>query len=658
MNSIIGQTPKTISGFRGIFDRKPASFFPGYDSCPEDHLLASQNCIFPAPSMISIREGVTLLNSTTLGSRIISYFYYVVNNGFGQTSAAMYLDDLGRLYDIFTGSLLHTFLGPTLPDDFAAINLFGRVYLCPKFKGYALPNEFVYYWDGTNFSKAAGLGGGAALASLTQVNAGNVDPGVHQLAVSFQSRTGYLSPPTPFAGSSSINSVGGKDIEIAGIGVPVGPTGTVARVFLSTKANGQELFFIPGAIIPNNTVGVGINVNFFDTSLISSADYLNNLATTIPAGSALKFYNGRLIVIGRWDFPDTVMASEILSPETFDLTKDLINIPKDFAVNSANGGAVISDILNIFKPNGTVSVQDNGNFPSTWAVNIVDSGIGSYDTGISSFASGSSSQDVFDSTFICNKAGLYLFTGSYNPIPLTWKIEAIWRTINASYFSQVRITHDSWNKRVYIIAPVFGRTTNLAQYALAMLIMDYQEGLNAQDVKWTSFEFTTLPSFVGKTIGKINMDLISPLFSTGIQYKFSFCIGDNNIYTLDSSATSDMGVSTIFQALTTAPIYYKRGTISMYQMVKYRVAGVGSLENEYLDQDTNVRSGSFPSGFNLSTYPSAGREFEKLINITGEGIIIKLNNTGLDPGTLGYNFSLARIDVYANPMFNMRPALG
>ncbi|HWY33314.1 MAG TPA: hypothetical protein VNX68_01630, partial [Nitrosopumilaceae archaeon] len=271
--------------------------------------------------------------------------------------------------------------------------------------------------------------------------------------------------------------------------------------------------------------------------------------------------------------------------------------------------------------------------------------------------SGSSSQDVFDSTLVCNKAGLYLFTGSYSPTPLTWKIEFLWRSINPLFFSLVRIAHDVWKKRIYIIAPFFGAVSNPADSPNVFLVGDYQEGLNPQNIKWTIFSFTLPGSaelFAGKTIGKISMELLSPIFSSSIVYKFAFCVGDNNIYTFSDVIGLDLGSRGIYQSLTSGPIYYDRGRVCTYTMIKYRALGSGTLSVGVVGQDTNNFSGSTPPGFNLSLY--SGKEFERQINIMSEGLIYQLNNTaGVTPAN---NFILSRVDVSAASMYNMRPSTG
>ena len=165
---------------------------------------------------------------------------------------------------------------------------------------------------------------------------------------------------------------------------------------------------------------------------------------TLPSGS------------GSYTYPDNVLVSNQLSPETINSVTGIVNMPVDYGMNNTNTAAIIRAVLYCMKPNGTYEVQDNGNDPSTWAVSIIDSGLGTYEGGLSTFASSASAQDILDQCFVVNTRGLLLFSGSYNDPPLTYKIEGVWQTLDRTKLHLMRIAHDPYLKRVYILIPTTG----------------------------------------------------------------------------------------------------------------------------------------------------------------------------------------------------------
>src|SRR6266481_4420265 len=259
--------PTPITGFNGLFNRGEG------DACPLDHLQNCNNCIFPGPSQIKSREGLDTLQP--LLNNAISFFPYVIRTALSQQSGYLYLTPAGQLFDSVSGALLVTWGLPV--DDFAAINLFGRVYISPKNIGRAtIGVNHVSWWDGAHFLNAAGVPPGSG-PTLSVTAGGNVDVGVHKVFVSFLYITGFISSPSP---AGVITSTGTDNIHIANI--PLGGVGVVGRVLLITRANEEEPFFLPGGTINDNATTT-FDYNGFDTSLIQSADYLNDILSEIPA---------------------------------------------------------------------------------------------------------------------------------------------------------------------------------------------------------------------------------------------------------------------------------------------------------------------------------------------------------------------------------------
>lgn len=455
---------------------------------------------------------------------------------------------------------------------------------------------------------------------------GYTGPGVYTLAVAFQSPNGYLSPPSPkvTASTSGINSITLTNI-------PLVPTTVVnsqnwKRVILVSQANQTKLFFYPGSIVTGEVAGVipdnlttTANINFYDTNLISSADYLNDVLPSIPAASSLKFYAGRLVLIGATSYlyqnntvpasPDQVLFSSVSGPETFDSVAGNVTFPVDYGGNNCSTGFVILNVLYILKPSGTYSTQDNGGDPNTWPVLVIDAALGAWDNGVSVFASSSSvSQDVFDSAFILTKRGLMIFqAGTYSPTALTKKVESLWSIVDdslypTSYFYVLQVAHDIKKKRVYIALPVlppsymggFFTPSSGAKNIQTILMMDYQEGLDPDSVKWS-----TWTSQIFGAGGILKMGIENFTSNGAIVYQLTFCIGDAYIYKIAAPTTDYVisyttpyipdGTYPINQYIITSPVDTPDG-IYVWLMLNLAVTGYGNMSISVLNKNRSYLS--------------------------------------------------------------------
>ena len=469
MSVASGKPPlATFNDFKGLWSRG------AYDTCPKDHLTDCHNCAFPGPGQLTIREPVSV-SYYNAGRNIISYFE-ATNATTGPVlltlSTTTSYNGLWAEFPIpvMLGSAATIAgTGGVFPDDFTAINIYGRTYISFKYLGKALPGGNLWYWDGTdNLIHAAG---GAAPFSaigptLAQVTAGNVNAGWHGVAIAFLYRNGNISPP---GNVTTINSTGSNDIELSSIDLPpLGNQTVVGRVVLMTQANTTsaaaavaQLFFVPGngGLAAHDITTTTAVINSYDIALIESADYLNDVQSpTLPSCSALRFYNGRLVLIGQDVYPDNILVSQ--QPlngglETINSVTGIVNVPADYAGNSSNTGFVINGVLYVLKPNGTFAVQDNGGDPSTWSVTPVDSALGAWDNATSMFSSTMSGSDISGLSFVATRKGLMTFNGAYSSQSLSYKIHSIWSLINPANFYKVQVAHDAWLKRVYVAVPLY-----------------------------------------------------------------------------------------------------------------------------------------------------------------------------------------------------------
>ena len=386
------------------------------ETCPADHLQQCTNCIFPGPNQVSIRESA-LSYLPTPKNGLISFATIALTT----RTAVLGLYSDGSFWDLTSNTILAApgsivdSATNHLPDDFIACNTYGRAYISFKYQGKALPNTSIFYYQ--LISTAPGyrfiLAGGPNVTTPVTVAEGStigplISAGVHYIGVSFLTETGFLTPPLPAFAPGVINADGLHQLDITNIPVSSAPN-VVGRVLLMTQANQTQYFFVPGGTINDNKTTTTATINVTDLALIDSADYLLDIAWQLPACSSIRLYHGRLVLIGStglaemfpngstlYNYPDNVLISNQLSPETFNMVTGIVNLPVDYGANTTNTGEIIRDVLYCMKPFGTYAVQDNGGDPSTWSVTVIDSGLGTFDTGLSIFNSSASAQDILD----------------------------------------------------------------------------------------------------------------------------------------------------------------------------------------------------------------------------------------------------------------------
>ena len=604
MNAQTHLKPVSITGFNGLYNRGKL------DTCPPDHLTDCFNCIFPGKSQIDLREPTTV-QSTGTGSTIS----FAVGNVLGG-AVLLTLASNGNFYDETHNATLLATIGTVgaHPDDFQALNIFGRVYITFTLQAKALVggSTYCYYYSTVRtayvFETIAGIAPTVA-PTLAQVNAGVVDIGVHGVAYCWVSDRGFVSPPSPV---TNIPSLGGQDIEVSF--TATAPANCQYVLLLMTLANQLTLYFVPGggtyAAFPGIAHLYNLVINIYDTSLISSADYLNDIYTSVPSASSLSFYHGRLVLTGQDPSPDDILISNQADPETFNLVNNIVQLPADYGVNTSNGSFSIRDVLYVTKPNGTYSIQDNGGVPSTWGVTSIDTGIGAFSPGISTFASVMSGSDVLDTCLICNERGLMLFDGAYGALPLTYKIETIWRTIDPQYFYRVQIAHDVWLKRIYVampLVPSLVTPTFTSQASNFMILMgDYQEGLNPQTIKWSVWTTGS-----AATITKISVESFTLTYTVppAMIYQLAICNGAGKIFKIVPNGTNpDVNgagayVYTINQIITTGPTISSSGGVNTYLMLDFSIYGLGSMNLSVYGNNRSPNASYL--GFNLSAYNNA-----------------------------------------------------
>jgi hypothetical protein len=417
-------------------------------------------------------------------------------------------------------------------------------------------------------------------------------PGTHQFFFCYQYTNGNLSPPNQAPWNTIVNATG-TGYTFTFHDTP--PAGVVARVLLSTLyisgASPAATVNAPTFFIPNGTIPVANttpNVSYYDTDLLTSSDYLFNISESVLGASALRFYNGRMVVIGQYPFPDNILVSDELICEQFNSVSGIINMPVDYGLNTSSSGLILGDVLYILKPNSTYSTQDNGGDPDTWTVSPIDTGLGAWDNGVTTYESSASAADVLNSSFILTMQGLMLFNGAYQSPPLTYKIESLWQLVTPPDLHLCQIAHDVFLKRVYLLVPL-GLPVSLGDQFFVpsntnnniILMMDYQEGITPTAVKWSvwffkGFQHQTGDLFPatlsGQFIKKIKVENFTLNYGSAIPiYQFTFAIADTCIYATPTPAAlvSAPPVSGYPVSWGLCDVFLNSGTLYYYQVAQY-----------------------------------------------------------------------------------------
>jgi hypothetical protein len=131
--------------------------------------------------------------------------------------------------------------------------------------------------DATHFTYAATSGGLSPSGGGTAAAAGNIDSGVHQVCVIFQTRQGYLTAPGP---ATSWTASGAKRAVVTNI--PTGPSNVTARILCFTGAGGDSFFYVgsgaslfSGNLIINDNTTTSITVDFSDAILLAGTNVDN-----------------------------------------------------------------------------------------------------------------------------------------------------------------------------------------------------------------------------------------------------------------------------------------------------------------------------------------------------------------------------------------------
>jgi hypothetical protein len=237
---------------------------------------------------------------------------------------------------------------------------------------------------------------------------------------------------------------------------------------------GYTLYFVPNAIIYNNTDLFLNNISFFDQDLIDDASHLFDNYPAIPAVSSLSLYRNRLVGCCTSTNLSLGLVSHDGEPEAISQIDGIIAVPPDG--NPINNSQELRDVLYVFKRTRTYSFSDNGDEPSTWPLVTVDQGLGTCVHGIST-ALDTNSANV-DYLIIATYQGISLFNGRYVTPELSWKVEGFWRALDRNSFGKIQFANALIRKELFCVLPDG-----------TILNGNYGNGMDPYKMRWTPISY-------------------------------------------------------------------------------------------------------------------------------------------------------------------------
>ena len=610
--------PIVIADTNGLYDRSVIM-----DSVPADHLAIADNIIYTERGLRTRPGTKSAFECIANVRRFYSY------KRLDEVQRLLILCDNESIYDSTEiGTPILTIPGMV---DFSCMQFFNRIYITPHDRDKGLENEVVYVYDGT-VCRAAG--GSAPAGSITCVNSalsGHVEQGTHLFAVSFETESGFITKPGP-AIYGSVIADGTHAVDIGGI--PIGPTGTVARRILATRRiadynlnqDGYEFFYIPTGRIPNN-VDSTATVDFYDADLVLSADYLFDQLGTIPAGVGIGIYQDSLITWGEYKEPSVVRISKQGDPEGFDAVAGYLTI----APNEAGGVkncVQFRDSLYMLKSQRTYQTSRDLVNPDTaifWRVINIDEGIGTDCFGVSTVLDTAGPNT--DSFLVAGRSGLFNFNGIYLQPEFSWKIDRLWQQIPPERFNEIQVVNEIISNRIAVLLP----TGNL-------LIGDYRNGLAFSAVRWAHWTFPWVVTAIG--IDVLENQTVSLLLA-----------GESTIWRMDIENFAD-DVNDQFHAINTVVEYAAQtipnyGSISHFHGVRLRAVGEGNLAVTVKGIDGT--SQSLLRTLPLSVNP--GKYLYRGCNLRNEKCAVRL-----ELENAGNWVNLLELTLFASEMWLERPS--
>lgn len=615
---ILDHEPIPIDEFNGLFGIDSYN-----DSVPANYFINELNTITHGGELKS-RDGFAISDV------VDSVLRWVIYRRQGEAARILVLNNSEQIVDLTTATVI---LEVADMIDFAIWFFNGRAFISPHNGISGLPGEFVYVYNGSGTArKAAGLGPVAGFTATISATAGNIEAGTHLFAWSYETDSGFITPPSP---AQTLEFDGSKTVSFSNI--PVGPAGTAARRLLVSRAiadyngneEGYEMFFVPGGRINNNTDTVLSNLDFFDEELVDQADYIYDQLEEIPAVVFISPYGRRICYGGPDSDKNLVYVSKMGEPESIGATTGFISFDPH-ETEGVKDATEFRDNLYVVKPNRTYTVRDNTYEPSTWIPVSLDKAIGGNVNSIAQYLDSKGARVEF--FVVADTSGLYKFSGVYEEIPLTRNIKNWWQRINKNYIHKLQVIIDQESFLIYILVPLDGAIS--PNY---IIVGNFENGFQWDRIKWHLWNITGIsPSSIGVDVNPITKKNV---------FKFGSLSG--NIYAQEVDRRNDDG-NAINQVVRFALVGSKTQAIHHFGAVGLRVKGSGTLGLKIYNMDDT----EFEQLANITLSATQGQEILREASLNSEKASLELTLN-----SFGSYFKLRRANVYVNVIFNSWPNL-
>lgn len=419
------------------------------------------------------------------------------------------LSAAGKFYDtgkIIPNNPILTITDP-IPPDFSLITIGNRCIFSPHDRNTGTDGEFTYIYERDVFTTARKLAGAKPVGVFTvavSATNGNTEPGLHIIAVAYEFNTGFITKPALYQQLTAPAGVR-KAIDLTAI--PLGPAGVVARRILMTRnvtnfdGNNAhpELFF--ALKIADNTTGLLLNaISMFDTQLIQSADYLKDNLEEVPAMLCFSYFEKSLVCSGAANEKSVVRVSKGGDYESFNATDGFVECAP-FEGDGVRNLRAARGSLYMFKRKRTFVTRNNGESPSSWIVDLVDSGLGAEVFSIAEMDDSSIVGSINNAFLVANLSGFWLFDNGFVDL-LSWPVQQLWESTYTELWinsiNTVIVVYEAQLKIGVIFKP---HVTDILNWEL--FFYDISNGISKESIKWATWSRTDNVSavFAGMHLG-------------------------------------------------------------------------------------------------------------------------------------------------------------
>jgi hypothetical protein len=685
----LNKLPFTIKEFKGIHVTDIDSDFPKHTQgeIPFDSALNAENLLYLKKGGMKTRSGIDkyINGPTGIGANedVVQFWEIKVLNSIPQTDRWLILTwdgTNGRLYDTQVTAPATNPVAAVVGMKYAfVINAFGRMYISP-WEGWATPlgdasgtggsgNNYVWVYTGAyNARLAAGSAPTIGTFAAAAAAGGLCTVGLHIISVVFETDTGFITAWSETGGGATISvttSAPNATINLTNIPVGAAGSGVVKRHIIMSKITGgasvdnylrtYEPFFAK-TIEDNTTASTSLSLP--DSELVdSAAEYSpDEVLGFVRSYVSMATYGKRMVYLGSrnsgtlYGLHDTAAISSNKSPEQIDRAVfQLANQGDRFTVlvgpeygGKVMAGAELRGAFFIFKEDATFAVSETSDDPSTWIINLVDSGRGAFPFGVSQTSDGPGGL-LYDSLLVCGNHGITRISGSaYAEGYLNAKYENY--AVTEWMWDEYTLEEAKWSKLLVdpirrLIFVKFGDPLNdIKDY---LLVGNYYMGLSPDLVRWAKWKFYTVGDYdidcrdialrqpgTDGDIGPVDIfDTQYPLLVLGQEYNDG---GGNDLFLFSDSLNTDDGETDIGTSVEIPWLYEtgftpnEDGELYTFSQTILRLLGVPDVLVEWAPLDSTT----FTSAETLTVGATPGKYINSSLNAVGEKIRLRISGTG------------------------------